>query len=132
MAVIGVGDYKAIVRDYEVALTQIEGVSVNYFNAAYKVLFINRFDPEIDLLVAFHNAYLVADSSFAAQPQSVVNAVTVLQNHVLALAVDSSGVKFTDVNAWFADVGGFTGFFTSGFASLSAQAGHTITSTYIQ
>lgn len=133
MAVISVADYKLLVTDYSTALTQIEGVSANYFEAAYKVLLLNIFDPEIDLLVPFHNAYLVADVSFAAQPQSVVNAVQSLQQHILAKGEDKdTAVKFTSINEYYADNSGdFTGFFTAAFAALSQQAGFTIESTYI-
>jgi len=134
MAVITVADYKLLVTDYSDALAQIEGVSVNYFDAAYKVLLLNVFDPEIDLLVPFHNAYLVADVSFAAQPQSVVNAVQSLQQHVLAKGVDSFGNRFTTINDFYANnLNDFTSpaFFTAAFAALSQQAGFTIESTYI-
>lgn len=135
MAVISVADYKLLVTDYTTALTQIEGVSVNYFNAAYKVLLLNVFDPEIDLLVPFNNAYLTADVSFSAQPQSVVNAVTALQQHILSKGADKdTAVKFTSINEYYADnLSDFTSpsFFTAGFAALSQQAGFTIESTYI-
>ena len=139
MAIISFADYKAIVTDYTEALTQISGLSQNYFDAAYKVLLLNAFNPEIDLLVAYHNAYLTADVSYAAQPQSVVNAVTALQAHVLSQGTDKdTGLKFTGINDWFADeddrnAGTFSSpaFFTSEFASLSQQAGYTITSDYI-
>lgn len=133
MAVISITDYKLLVLDYSSALAQVAGVSVNYFNAAYKVLLLNVFDPEIDLLVPFNNAYLTADVSFAAQPQSVVNAVASLQNHILSKGVDKdTGLKFTGINDFYADnLPSFTGFFSAAFASLSQQAGFTIESTYI-
>jgi hypothetical protein len=133
MAVITVTDYKLLVDDYELALAQVAGVATNYFNAAYKVLLLNVFDPEIDLLVPFHNAYLVSDTSFAAQPQSVVDAVKALQNHILAKGEDKdTAVKFTSVNEYYADnTGDFTGYFSAAFAALSQQAGFTIESTYI-
>ncbi|MHA2279291.1 MAG: hypothetical protein ACXAC5_00160 [Promethearchaeota archaeon] len=133
MAVISVADYKLLVTDYEAALTQVAGVSTNYYNAAYKVLLLNVFDPEINLLVPFHNAYLVADTSFAAQPQSVVDAVKALQNHILAEGADKdTGVKFTSINEYYADnPADFTSFFSTAFGALSQQAGFTIESTYI-
>jgi len=140
MAVISVADYKLLVTDYTLALTQVSGVSVNYFNAAYKVLLLNVFDPEIDLLVPFNNAYLTADVSFAAQPQSVVNAVTALQQHIISKGVDKdTGLQFTTINDYYADNPadfivdpGPGQFFTAEFAALSQQAGFTIDSIYIQ
>ena len=135
MAVISVADYKLLVTDYELALAQVAGVATNYFNAAYKVLLLNVFDPEIDLLVPFHNAYLVADTSFAAQPQSVVNAVKVLQNHILSQGEDkdTAGLKFTSINDYYTDNNAqFAFFFSAAFAALSQQAGFTISSAFIQ
>jgi len=133
MAVISVNDYQAIVNDYSGALTQLVGLKDNYYDAAYKVLLLNIFDPEIDLLVAYHNAYKTATVAYAAQPQSVVNAVRALQSHILAKGTDKdTGLKYTSINDYYADYSvDFTGFFTSAFASLSQQAGHTITNTYV-
>lgn len=139
MAVISVSDYKDLVTDYEAALLQIEGVSDNYFQAAEQVLLLNVFDPEIDLLVPFHNAYLVSLVAFANQPQSVVDAVTSLQNHILAKGADKDApfAKFTSINDYYADnpsdfdtTEGLE-FFTSRFAGLSTQAGFTIENQYI-
>ena len=108
MAVISAADYKLLVVDYDTALTQIEGVSDNYLNAANKVLLLNVFDSEIDLLVPFHNAYLVSTSAFASQPQAVVDAVKALQNHILSKGAERAGsevvgTRFTSVNDYYAD-----------------------------
>jgi len=133
MAVIPTADYKLLVTDYETALAALVGLSDNYFNAAQKVLLLNVFDSEIDLLVPFHNAYLVSRVSYGAQPQAVVNAVRALQRHVLSKGTDKDDatLKFTSINEYYADDGTFVGFFSSDFAALSQQAGFTIESTYI-
>lgn len=132
MAVISTADYKLIVLDYEAALTQIAGLTDNYFNAANKVLLLNVFDPEIDLLVPFHNAYLVSQVAFAAQPQSVVDAVTSLQNHILSKGTDKdTGLKFTSINDYYTDDGTFDSFFSTRFQTLSQQAGFTINDTFV-
>ncbi len=131
MAVITTADYKLIVVDYTAALTQLTGIKDNYYDAAYKVLLLNVFDPEIDLLIPYHNAYLTATVAYAAQPQSVVNAVRSLQGHVLAKGTDTSGDRFASVDDYYADDGTFASYFTADFAALSQQAGHTISATYI-
>ena len=139
MAVISVTDYKALITDYQTALAQIVGVSDNYFNAASKVLLLDSFNPELDLLSPFYNAYLTALVSYAAQPQSVVNAVRSLQNHILSQGRDNdTALQFTTVNDYYADnPASFSTtpgleFFTAEFAALSQQAGHAIDDTYVQ
>lgn len=133
MAVISVLKYKNLTVEYTNAQTQIAGVADNYFDAAYIVVQLQAFDPEIDLLTPYFNAYLAANTAYIAVPQAVINAVKALQEHVLRRAVDSNGVKFTDVNDWYGDTGSFLGGngVSAEFAVLSNQAGHTITSTYI-
>lgn len=127
-------DYKALVTDYSAALTQLTGVADNYYAAAQKVLILNSFDPEIDLLIPFYNAYLTGTVAYASQPQSVVNAVKALQDHVLSkgrIGDVDSGARFDSVNDYYADDGTFAAYFTTEFASLSQQSGHTIEAAYI-
>jgi hypothetical protein len=134
MGVISVTSYQDIVANYSNALTQLVGLSTNYYNAAYIVLEYNDFDVENDLLTTYYNAYSTASVAFNAQPQSVVNAVRALQNHVLSKGLnnDVPPVKFSSINEFYADnAGTFTAYFTEEFAALSQQAGHTIEDTYI-
>lgn len=142
MAVIGTTDYKSIMTDYGDAQTQLVGISTKYYDAAYTVLVTNVFDPEIDLLIAFHNAYVVSQGAYASAPTSAVGAINALQKHVLAQAVSigvgsiTVGEKYNDINDWYEDYPsdwptGGSAVIPQTFADISAQAGHTIESTYI-
>ncbi len=142
MAVINRTDYKSIMTDYADAQTSLTGISTKYFDAAYTVLITNVFDPEIDLLVAFHNAYVVSQGAYASAPTTAVNAINALQNHVLAQQLSEGngsiavGLSYDDINDFYED---FPGAFPTGgaaiipqaFATISQQAGHTIESTFI-
>lgn len=138
MAVISTIDYKSIMTDYADAQNQLTGISDNYFDAAYTVLVTNVFDPEIDLLIAFHNAYIVSQGAYASAPSSAINAVNSLQNHVLAQGISAGnngapavGLKYDDINDFYLDDGGFAVTIPQAFANMSSQAGHTIESAYI-
>lgn len=142
MAVISIADYKTIMTNYADAQDQLDGISDKYYNAAYAVLGIDVFDPEIDLLVAFHNAYIVSVGAYSSAPSSAVNAVNALQNHVLnqALSIGISSIavddKYDDINDFYADYPanfptGGSAIIPAAFATVSGQAGHTIESTYI-
>ncbi len=142
MAVISTTDYKSIMTDYADAQTQLAGISDKYYDAAYTVLVTNVFDPEIDLLVAFHNAYIVSQGAYASAPSSAINAVRALQNHILSQATSigngdiAIGDKYDEINDWYEDhpgqwATGGSAIIPQAFATMSAQAGHTINSTYI-
>lgn len=142
MAVISRTDYVSVMTDYADAQTQLDGISDKYFDAAYTVLITNVFDPEIDLLVAFHNAYTVSIGAYATAPTSAVNAINALQNHVLNQQLSEGngsiavGLSYDDINDFYAD---FPGTFPidpnavipAAFATISAQAGHTIDAQFI-
>ena len=143
MAVISITEYKSIMTDYNTACVQLEGISDEYYNAAYTVLINNVFDPEIDLLVSFHLAYVVSQSTYASAPTTAIKAVTALQNHILNQSVSAGvgagqtiGDKYDEVDDFYADnpvdfpTGG-SAVIPQGFATMSQQAGHTIGSTYI-
>ena len=125
MSVITTENYKLLVVDYTAALTQIANVADHYYAAAEKVLALDIFDPELDLLNPFYNAYLTATVAFAAQPQSVVNAVKALQAHII-----SKG-GYASVDAYYLADGNFSHYFTAEFANLSQQAGYSIGVDYI-
>jgi len=138
MGSISINEYKSIMTDYATAQDQLIGISDKYFEAAYTILRANAFDPEIDLLVAFHNAYIVSQGSYASAPSSAINAVRALQNHILnkAVPVDPDVAKYNDVNEWYADhVADFptiVPIIPQGFATMSTQAGHVIDTKYIE
>jgi hypothetical protein len=143
MAVISTNDYKAIMNDYAAAQNQLVGIADNYYDAAYRILLINVFDPEIDLLIPFNNAYLTSQTAYNSAPASVIAAVNKLQRHILNKGVSqgigsgqTAGEKYDDINDYYADhpiafPTGASAVIPTTFASLSQQAGHEIESTYI-
>lgn len=137
MAVIAPATYKIIANQYANAQIQIAGVADYYYDSAYEIVLLQTFDPSIDLLTPFYNAYLAAQTAYASPPASIVNAVRSLQEHVLRRATDNdTGSRFTSVNGWYGDnpvhfPTGVSAVIPQEFASLSVQAGHTIDSTYI-
>lgn len=135
MAVISITDYKSIMTDYSDAQAQLAGISDKYYDAAYTVLVTNVFDPEIDLLIAFNNAYVVSQGAYSSAPISAVNAINSLQNHVLNQSI-AAGSEYDDINDFYLDNAsdfptGGSAVIPQAFADISSQAGHTIESTYI-
>lgn len=131
MAEINTTDYLDIVTLYTAASQSLVGIGTNYYDAAYEIVILQVFDPEIDLLLPFYNAYLAANLAYASVIQPVVDAVRDLQDHVLRRARDGDGLAFSTINDWyesesdaFPDGAGET--ITAEFATLSQQAGHRI------
>lgn len=143
MAIIEVVNYKELATEYAAASAALVGISDRYYNAAYVVVLLNVFDPEIDLLVPFHNAYLTSQTVYASPFQNAILAVKALQDHILARGASGGngagqtlGDRFLSVNEWYADEdaadpGAFASILDQEFADISNQAGHTIESTYI-
>ena len=139
MAIISTTDYLDVMNDYAAAQDQLVGIGDNYYNAAYTILLINVFDPEIDLLIQFNNAYVTSQTAYESAPAGVISAVNSLQQHILNKGV-SIGVgagltvldRYADVNEYYSDYpGSYTGIIPATFASLSQQAGHTITAPWL-
>lgn len=133
---ISTTDYKSIMTEYAAAKNQLTGISDNYFEAAYTVLITNVFNPEIDLLVAFHNAYIISQSAYASVPSSAINAIGALQSHILRKSVSGAGLQYDDINDYYEDNSdafptGENAVIPQAFADISSQAGHTVESTYI-
>ncbi len=134
MAALTVSSYQTVADLYAFAEIQVVGLTSYYFDAAYEILIQQDFDPELDLLSPFHQAYLGAESAFLQTPQAVIQAVTALQQHILNKAETTAGVKFTDINVWIKATGGrgdgevdqdaFR--VEPKFAQLSAKAGFAI------
>ena len=88
-------------------------------------------------MIPFYNAYLAADTAYGSAPQAAILAVKKLQDHILTRGVDKdTGVRYTEVDDYYADnpsafPTGASAVIPSEFATLSAQAGHTIGSTYV-
>ena len=131
MAEINTTSYLAIADDYDAAIAALDGIDQHYYDAAYEILILSVFDPELDLLQPFYNAYLATNALYVA-PISAVTAIAELQRHVLNRARDANGNKYANIDAWYAaDAGTFTNALPQNFADVSQQAGFTISSTYI-
>ena len=139
MAIIGTGDYKDVANLYADALTRLTGINQFYFDAAYEIVILQTFDPEVDLLIPFYNAYLASDTAYSSVPQAAVAAVRKLQDHILTRGSDKdTGLKYTEINDYYAD---FPAAFPTtvgskalkaNFGVISNQAGHTIEAQYVQ
>jgi len=141
MAAIKIANYQNITGFYSEAQGQVVGLADYYYDAAVEILLINEFEPELDLLEPFYNAYVSAQSAYVTPPVAVVNAVGALQRHVLNRARTEADAAFTNINAWI-DCGATNGYLSvaltragdvdtsfqveSEFATLSGQAGFTI------
>jgi len=146
MAAILVENYQNISDFYTEAQLQTVGLADYYYNAAVEVLLLNDFEPELDLLEPFYNAYVSAQSAFLTPPTAIINAVGALQRHVLNRARTTASVAFTNINSWI-DANAINGYLTatvgregdvndsfqltSQFANLSNQSGFTISSLNI-
>ena len=139
MAVMTAPQYISLSDLYANAQVQVAGVATYYFDAAYEIVALNAFDPEIDLLIPFYNAYLAAETAYANPPQSTISAVRKLQEHVLKRAVATgggavaAGTAFTDINQYYADIPDkFADRLLDEFAALSLQAGFTINAAHTE
>jgi len=154
MAAIKVTNYQNIVDFYTEASIALVGISDYYYSAAEEIVLLNVFDPEIDLLSPFFEAYLAADAAYTTPPTAVTAAVTALQSHVLNRArtdpnVSGVEVRFADINEWI-DAGASNGYLSSSvgrsgetgsgdgsfkvpseFATLSGTAGFAINAANI-
>jgi len=147
MAAIKIANYQTIAQLYADASAQIAGVSDYYYDAAYEIVTLQVFDPELDLLGPFYNAYLAAQVVYVQVPQAVVTAVNTLQTHVIQKARTTAGARFNSINQWIDasgtndptlhdDVGrqgdsnaSFT--VPQRFANVSSQAGYAIVTNNI-
>ena len=145
MATIKVENYSNIAQFYANSQVQLSGVVSYFYDAAYEVVLLQVFDPEIDLLSPFYQAYLAADVVYNRAPQQVIAAVGALQNHVLNRSFASDGsTRFDTIDEWLdasnsfgvggTNLGRLNDVNTSitvpaEFASLSQQAGFTISAT---
>lgn len=142
MGAIKVDNYGTISNLYGSASSQLTGIADYYFQAATEVLLLDEFDPELDLLEPFYNAWQAALSVYAFTTPSALNAVTALQDHIIDKARTTASGRFTSVDNWL-DAAGTNGVgtnvgrsgdlndsiqVTADFANISALAGHTISS----
>lgn len=129
MAVIVPGNYKNIADFYANAQTVASGAISYYYEAAEEILLLDDFDPEVDLLVPFYNAYLTSTNIYVSAPLSAVTAVATLQRHILSKATQSDGTRYTSISSWITD-NGFQ--VEPEFAAMSTSAGYTLTTAAVK
>jgi hypothetical protein len=123
MAAIDSDSYDTIQGLYAEAARQIQGVSDYYYQAAYEVVLLQQFDPEIDLLQPMYNSWQSAITVYDNVPLSTIEAVRRLQRHVVNRASVSS------INTWLTSNGVQV---EAEFAELSDAAGFPITCANIR
>jgi hypothetical protein len=128
MAAITPTSYRHIVAYLTRGLEQVQGVSEHYYDAAYEIVMLQEFIPEIDLLLPFWQGYLAATTAYATAPASVVSAVRRLQKHVLDEARTVADAKYANIDAYYDDTNNFPGGWgvSTEFADISEQCGYAI------
>tara|TARA_Y100000034_G_scaffold115283_1_gene152283 strand:- start:302 stop:670 length:369 start_codon:yes stop_codon:yes gene_type:complete len=121
MAVISGSDYRTIAVSYSEIRNQLIASRGDAYDAVYLIVQLNSVDPEVDLLIPFNSTYLVhADQMNSSS--TLLGAVRALNQHVL----NRGDVATVDA---FLNAQGIT--VPQNWADLSASAGYTISSTYI-
>jgi hypothetical protein len=159
MAAIKSSQYETISTLYANAQIQIAGVADYYYDAAYEIVLMQVFDPELDLLQPFYTAYTAVQALYTQTPAAVVGAIGSLQAHVLSKArTQDNATRYTNINYWLeSDSSGSDGYVPGvtdedtdpdiygryndsqdvkitvpqEFADISSQAGYPITSSRI-
>lgn len=136
MACIKVANYLDIAQYYDNSQTPLAGVSDELYAAAYEIVMLQTFDPELDLLQPFYTAYLTSQYAYSTPPASILAAVRSLQSHVLNRARTEAGAQFTDITTWLKGTGGRQDdvdtdihdqvYAMTGFTTMSEQAGYPI------
>jgi len=137
MAAIKVANYQNIEGFITTAQNFVLAAADYWYDAALEIVLLNEFDPEIDLLIPFYNAYLAASGTYAGAPASGVSAVGKLQAHILNRARTDANARFTAIDTWLLGTGGRDGDVSTAvtvdqrFADVSAAAGYSIAASNI-
>lgn len=123
MAEISSTSYETIATLYHNAIAQVAGVADYYYDAAHEVLLIDEFNPELDLLKPFWQAYLSASSAYAGAPLSAVSAVRALQEHIVNRSSEG------DINTWLTNKSLTS--LPANFVSISLQAGFDLSTSQV-
>lgn len=144
MPAINTVKYLSIANLYDQAREALVGISDYYYQAAYEIVQLDYFDPELDLLRPFYDAYNASLLIYQTTPVGIIQAVAALQAHVLSKArtdpTKGTGleVTFANINEWLeaATATGGVGRkddsndaaiqVPSNFADMSAEAGYSI------
>ena len=144
MAAIQIENYLNIADFYANTSITTRNAVDYFYDAAYEIVLLQVFDPEMDLLIPFYNAYLSAQTAYNRPLQATVAAVAALQSHVLNRARAADGTtRFDNISDWLdasntysvagSNIGRLGDTDTSykvpsDFATLSLQAGYAIDS----
>lgn len=112
MAAIQVENYQNIADYYSEAQLATVGLTDYYWLAATEIVNLSVFDPELDLLAPFYNAYLAAVAAYSNPPVTVLSAVGALQSHIIDKARTDAGARFSNIDQWL-DAGDTNGFLTT-------------------
>lgn len=121
MAFISGTDYVAIATAYSNARSQQLTIKEYLFEAVYEIVMLQEIVPEVDLLSEFYNSYQVNTTLFSA-PQTLLNAVRRLNNHVLNRS------SYASLDAYLAAESVTV---PQNWADLCSAVGFTISSAYI-
>ena len=141
MGCIKVTNYLDITTYYGNSQAQLAGISDYFYLAAYEIVTLQTFDPELDLLQPFYTAYLTSQYAYSIAPASILAAVRALQQHILnrARSDEATPRQFADIDGWIqATISGVSvgrqndvstdiaSSIPSSFKTMSAQAGFPI------
>jgi hypothetical protein len=121
MAVISGNDYSEIAQAYADSRDSILGGKQGLYDAVYLIVLLQVIKPEVDLLSTFWDTYQVQLNTLEASTL-FLSAVRALNQHVLV----EGGYATIDA---FLLATGIT--VPQTWADLSAEAGYTISDTYI-
>ncbi|KKM73772.1 hypothetical protein LCGC14_1407030 [marine sediment metagenome] len=118
MPAIKVENYQNIASFYNEARSQALNLADYYYQAALEIVNLQVFDPELDLLAPFYNAYLSAAATYENPPASVISAVANLQAHIIDKARTDAGARFANINQWY-DAGDTNGYLGDGDGAVA-------------
>lgn len=126
--IINRDDYISVAQAIGNAVSPLSTVADYYLEAATVILDADEFDVELDLLRPFHNAYLSASTIYTSTPNSAIEAVRSLQEHVARRNTSGTGGAALTVVGWLkaqtppVTVTDLTG----DFCTVSAAAGYPL------
>lgn len=121
MAVIKGNDYLQIAEAYANARNEVLSAKQFLYDAVYLIVLLDEIEPEVDLLSDFWDTYNINLDTLEA-PTLLLSAVRSLNNHVLIAG------NYATVDAYLASESVTV---PQTWADLSAEAGFTISSSYI-
>src|SRR4051812_45724732 len=110
--VIAGEDYVALANYYGNLRAQLSAAAIYLYDAVYKIVQFNEFEPTLDLLDTFFQVYTLQTQTLHSNVP-YLNAVRALNGHVLTRARDADGHQYTDdstsglsgIDQWLDDEG---------------------------